>query len=111
MQRGSLWSCVSLVVNVLCISAGVFSAGAQQAAPTQQGLSAASRAERRYGPVQVLEKWGKWQWEQYWPEMGIGVGSPPPAGDGEGHYGIEAREGAANGRSISLQNLIKCHAH
>jgi len=38
MQRGSLWSCVSLVVNVLCISAGVFSAGAQQAAPTQQGL-------------------------------------------------------------------------
>jgi hypothetical protein len=66
--------------------------------PTQRGLSAASRAERKYGLHQLLEgsqcvpeggravlqmPRGTREGEQYRQEMGIGVCSPPAVGNAE----------------------------
>jgi hypothetical protein len=70
--------------------------------PTQQGLSAASRAQRRYGLVQLLEgsqcgseggrvlqqQGGKREREEYRQEMGIGVCSPAAVGEAEAKFSL-----------------------
>jgi len=67
--------------------------------PTQRGLSAASRAERRYGLFQLVKgsqggravlqlPGGKREGEQYRQEMGIGVCSPAAVGEAQAKFSL-----------------------